>query len=56
MTLLYGEALAVTRCRECGGTGRNGTLGGYALLCRACDGTGHRMVLYRAVHETGDTP
>ena len=31
-------------CRDCHGAGRNGTIGGYALVCRACDGRGFGFV------------
>lgn len=33
-------ALEIRHCCECGGTGRNGKLGGYRLVCWPCHGTG----------------
>jgi hypothetical protein len=40
------SALAPARCPDCQGTGRNGTIGGYALVCRLCYGVGERMLTF----------
>jgi len=41
------EALAPANCPDCHGTGRNGRIGPYALICRLCAGLGHRVLTYR---------
>jgi DnaJ-class molecular chaperone len=42
------ERLAVVRCKECDGTGRNGRIGPYEVLCCACEGNGHIFKLFAA--------
>jgi hypothetical protein len=33
-------------CKDCGGSGRNGTLCGYAVVCRYCLGRGQVSAQY----------
>lgn len=40
------SGIAPMTCPDCKGTGRNGFIGPYALVCRLCFGLGHRMLDY----------
>lgn len=47
-------------CRDCQGSGWNGSLGGYALVCRPCGGQGRiarawAHIVHRAPDEEGRT-
>jgi hypothetical protein len=45
--------IAPDTCRDCKGSGRNGTLGGYPLTCRLCDGFGSVALTYGHWQEAG---
>lgn len=48
------SAPGISPCRECGGTGRNGRIGPYPLLCRPCLGSGHLIKDFAHVVEDGE--
>lgn len=35
------------KCKDCRGTGYNGSIGGYPAVCRVCRGDGIELVTYR---------
>jgi DnaJ-class molecular chaperone len=50
-------AVTTVTCKECAGSGRNGTdPEGHGYLCRVCDGTGRAVVTYAALPSRPETP
>lgn len=44
-----GTAAAVTRCRDCGGTGSPGAIAGNRIVCGTCHGTGRVLAEFAAI-------